>query len=150
MGLLDSLKKEYCFYPVVGDDKHSVLSDLVSKFSSVLGYDGKREEEMLSAVERRETLGSTGLEQGVAIPHAKMASLEKPLVAVGVLEKEIDYGSVDGKATKVLFLVLGSDEYPNEHVQVLAEIAKLVKNSYFLTRILNVKSQKELQDLFFE
>ncbi len=150
MGLLDSLKKEYCFYPVVGDDKHSVLSDLVSKFSSVLGYDGKREEEMLSAVEKRETLGSTGLEQGVAIPHAKMASLEKPLVAVGVLEKEIDYGSVDGKATKVLFLVLGSDEYPNEHVQVLAEIAKLVKNSYFLTRILNVKSQKELQDLFFE
>lgn len=129
MGLLDSLKKEYCFYPVVGDDKHSVLSDLVSKFSSVLGYDGKREEEMLSAVEKRETLGSTGLEQGVAIPHAKMASLEKPLVAVGVLEKEIDYGSVDGKATKVLFLVLGSDEYPNEHVQVLAEIAKLVKNS---------------------
>ena len=150
MGLLDSRKKEYCFYPVVGDDKHSVLSDLVSKFSSVLGYDGKREEEMLSAVEKRETLGSTGLEQGVAIPHAKMASLEKPLVAVGVLEKEIDYGSVDGKATKVLFLVLGSDEYPNEHVQVLAEIAKLVKNSYFLTRILNVKSQKELQDLFFE
>lgn len=150
MGLLDSLKKEYCFYPVVGDDKHSVLSDLVSKFSSVLGYDGKREEEMLSAVEKRETLGSTGLEQGVAIPHAKMASLEKPLVAVGVLEKEIDYGSVDGKATKVLFLVLGSDEYPNEHVQVLAEIAKLVKNSYFLTRILNVRSQKELQDLFFE
>ena len=150
MGLLDSLKKEYCFYPVVGDDKHSVLSDLVSKFSSVLGYDGKREKEMLSAVEKRETLGSTGLEQGVAIPHAKMASLEKPLVAVGVLEKEIDYGSVDGKATKVLFLVLGSDEYPNEHVQVLAEIAKLVKNSYFLTRILNVKSQKELQDLFFE
>ena len=71
-------------------------------------------------------------------------------MAVGVLEKEIDYGSVDGKATKVLFLVLGSDEYPNEHVQVLAEIAKLVKNSYFLTRILNVKSQKELQDLFFE
>ena len=135
---------------MVGDDKHSVLSDLVSKFSSVLGYDGKREEEMLSAVEKRETLGSTGLEQGVAIPHAKMASLEKPLVAVGVLEKEIDYGSVDGKATKVLFLVLGSDEYPNEHVQVLAEIAKLVKNSYFLTRILNVKSQKELQDLFFE
>ncbi len=150
MGLLDSLKKEYCFYPIIGTDKHSVLADLVKKFSSALGYSEKEELEMLSAVENREALGSTGLEQGVAIPHAKMASLEKPLVAVGVLKDSVDYGSVDGKPTKVLFLVLGSDEYPNEHVQVLAEIAKLVKNSYFLMRIMNTTSQKDLVDLFFD
>ena len=123
MSLTDSLKKEFCFCPLKGRSKEEVLSNLLSSFASAYGMSEEEEKEALDAVMKREALGSTGLEHGVAIPHAKVDFIHKPVVAIAVGENEIDFSSADGKPTKVYFLVLGSDEHPSEHVQVLSQIA---------------------------
>ena len=150
MALSDSLKKEYCFYPVKGDNKKEVLEDLVTKFAERAGLDTDKKDEILSAVMKREALFSTGLEEGVAIPHAKLKSLEHTVAAVGVGEKEIDYGSADGKPTNVYFLVLGSEANPSDHVAVLSQIARLATSSATLRLIKTSRSETELQDVFFD
>ncbi len=148
MSLTDSLKKEYCFCPLKGDSKEEVLRNFISEFSAAYGMSESEEEETLDAVFRREELSSTGLDHGVAIPHAKVTFIHKPVVALAVGEKEIDYSSTDGNPTKVYFLVLGSDEYPNDHVQVLSQIAQVVRNEYLLNMIRSCRTKEELVSVF--
>lgn len=149
MSLTDSLKKEYCFCPLNGDNKREVISNLVSEFASAYGLSSEEEQAALNAVISRESLGSTGLEHGVAIPHAKVSFIHHPVVALAVGEKEIDFDSADGKPTNVYFLVLGSDEHPSEHVQVLSQIAQVARNATLLRMIKSAKNRDELISLFF-
>lgn len=149
MSLTDSLKKEFCFCPLKGRSKEEVLSNLLSSFASAYGMSEEDEKEALDAVMKREALGSTGLEHGVAIPHAKVDFIHKPVVAIAVGENEIDFSSADGKPTKVYFLVLGSDEHPSEHVQVLSQIAQIARNSTLLNMIRNSRNKDELASIFF-
>lgn len=149
MSLTDSLKKEFCFCPLKGRSKEEVLSNLLSSFASAYGMNEEEEKEALDAVMKREALGSTGLEHGVAIPHAKVDFIHKPVVAIAVGENEIDFSSADGKPTKVYFLVLGSDEHPSEHVQVLSQIAQIARNSTLLNMIRNSRNKDELASIFF-
>ena len=149
MSLTDSLKKEFCFCPLKGRSKEEVLLNLLSSFASAYGMSEEEEKEALDAVMKREALGSTGLEHGVAIPHAKVDFIHKPVVAIAVGENEIDFSSADGKPTKVYFLVLGSDEHPSEHVQVLSQIAQIARNSTLLNMIRNSRNKDELASIFF-
>lgn len=149
MGLMEALKKEYCFYPLEGTTKEEILSDLVSKFSAAYGFDEQKEKEVLNAVLKREALCSTGLEDGVAIPHAKLGFIKNAVVSLAVSAEPIDFGSTDGSRTSVFFLVLGSEENPSEHVQVLSQIAKLTRNTSILNMIKRTRSSEELGSLLF-
>ena len=104
---------------------------------------------VLDAVLKRESLGSTGLEHGIAIPHAKVDFIHEPVVALAVGENEIDFSASDGKPTQVYFLVLGSDEHPSEHVQVLSQIAQISRNSTLLRMIRSAKNRDDLIAIFF-
>lgn len=150
MGLMDALKKEFCFYPLEGKDKQSVLTDLIEKFCAAYGFDEISRKHVEDAVFARETLCSTGLENGIAIPHAKLDFIKNTLVALAVSRNDIDFGAPDGKTTKVFFLVLGSTDKPSEHVQVLSQIAKLAKNTSLIKAIRNVGSSQELSSLVLQ
>ena len=149
MSLTDSLKKEYCFCPLKGSDKAEVLMNLIADFAAAYGLDESQEREALDAVLKRESLGSTGLEHGVAIPHAKVSFIHKPVVALAVGENDVDFSSADGKPTRVYFLVLGSDEHPSEHVQVLSQIAQVVKNTTMLNMMRNARTKDDLISIFY-
>ncbi len=149
MSLTDSLKKEYCFCPLKGKTKNEVLTNLIADFSSAYGLDKEQENKVLDAVLKRESLGSTGLEHGIAIPHAKVDFIHEPVVALAVGENEIDFSASDGKPTQVYFLVLGSDEHPSEHVQVLSQIAQISRNSTLLRMIRSAKNRDDLIAIFF-
>ena len=149
MSLTDSLKKEYCFCPLKGSHKAEVLTNLIADFAAAYGLDESQEREALDAVLKRESLGSTGLEHGVAIPHAKVSFIHKPVVALAVGENDVDFSSADGKPTRVYFLVLGSDEHPSEHVQVLSQIAQVVKNTTMLNMMRNARTKDDLISIFY-
>ena len=147
MGLTEALKKEYCFYPIRGNDKESVLNDLISRFASAYGFDEDETADIRKAVFDREALCSTGLENGIAIPHAKLDFISETVVALGVGENDIDYGSADGNRTGIYFLVLGTSANPSEHVMVLSQIAKLAKSTSLLKAIRNARSSEEIAAL---
>jgi fructose-specific phosphotransferase system IIA component len=79
------------------------------------------------ALWEREQLGSTGIGHGVALPHCKLKGMDQAVVAVGVVEPAIDFGSPDGEPVAVFFLVLSPAEEPAEHLQVLARVSRWVR-----------------------
>jgi PTS system nitrogen regulatory IIA component len=96
-------------------------------------------EEATNAVMERERKMSTSLESGIAVPHAKVASVDKLLVAVGLKKKGIDFKSADGQSSNIIILILSSSAQTGPHVRCLAEIGRLLQSEANRKKILAAK-----------
>ena len=85
------------------------------------------------ALLQREKLASTGIGDGVAIPHCRIPHIQKTTIACGVLRRPIDWDSPDGRPVEILFLILTPEERPQEHLKALSLIAAVVKKDQFAT-----------------
>ena len=86
------------------------------------------EEAIYNAVIERENTISTGLEDGIAIPHARIKGLKEFLIGIAVSKKGIDFESIDGKKSHIFFVLLGPEENAQEHLKVMAQIMRVAKN----------------------
>jgi PTS system nitrogen regulatory IIA component len=84
--------------------------------------------EIFDALLNREKLGSTGLGKGVAIPHGRMAGLERPLCAFVKLDSPVDFDAADDQAVDLVFSLLVPEDSTEEHLQVLSTIAEIFSN----------------------
>jgi len=85
--------------------------------------------EIFNALINREKLGSTGLGKGVAIPHGRIASLERPLCAFVKLANPVDFDATDGQPVDLIFTLLVPEDSTEEHLQVLSTIAEIFSNA---------------------
>ncbi|MDX2457543.1 MAG: PTS IIA-like nitrogen regulatory protein PtsN [Gammaproteobacteria bacterium] len=85
--------------------------------------------EIFNALINREKLGSTGLGKGVAIPHGRIASLERPVCAFVKLANPVDFDATDGQAVDLVFTLLVPEDSTEEHLQVLSTIAEIFSNA---------------------
>jgi len=85
--------------------------------------------EIFDALINRERLGSTGLGKGVAIPHGRIASLERPVCAFVKLATPVDFDASDGQAVDLIFTLLVPEDSTEEHLQVLSTIAEIFSNA---------------------
>jgi len=92
----------------------------------------------------REQLGTTGIGDGVAIPHGKLNGIKHPIISFGRSKRGLDFESMDGQPTHIFFLLVAPDDSSGVHLQVLAKIAKMLKNSAFRQRLMEAGSTKEL------
>ena len=99
------------------------LSELLAGSSPQLS-----QHEVFDALLNREKLGSTGLGKGVAIPHGRMAGLEKPLCAFIRLGNPVDFDAADGQTVDLVFSLLVPEDSTEEHLQVLSTIAEIFSN----------------------
>lgn len=93
-----------------------------------------REKDLYNKLIQREKLGSTGIGEGVAIPHCKMKGVKDPIVMLAVSRKGVNFYSQDGKPSHVFFLVVSSPENPSLNLQILAAIAHLVRKANSLIK----------------
>ncbi len=101
-------------------------------------------EEIFSSLLNRERLGSTGLGQGVAIPHGRLENLDEPVAAFMSLESPIDFDSLDGKPVDLMFALLVPAEATDEHLALLAELAKMLSDSSFCANLRKSTSSSTL------
>lgn len=146
MALVDLISPEVVKVPLRSKDKVGVIEELIQ----VLMDAGKiTEKEMASeAIHKREAMGSTGLELGIAVPHAKTDAVKTLTVAIGVSPEGIDFGALDGKPSKLFFLMLAAPNQSGPHIEALAEIAKLSRSKSFLDALMNARTPEELVKLF--
>jgi PTS system nitrogen regulatory IIA component len=85
--------------------------------------------EIFDALINREKLGSTGLGKGVAIPHGRIASLERPACAFVKLATPVDFDATDGQPVDLIFTLLVPEDSTEEHLQVLSTIAEIFSNA---------------------
>ena len=101
----------------------------------------------LKAIMERETLMSTGLERGVAIPHAKSKAAEDLTMALGISKEGIDFQSADGKPSHLFFLLLAPEAAAGPNIKVLAQIARLTSNPSFCESLKKASSSQEVMEI---
>jgi PTS system fructose-specific IIC component len=92
----------------------------------------------------REEVMSTGLGQGVAIPHTKAKSVNKVMVAFCKIDGGIDFKSLDGEPVYLVFLVVVPDEASTSQIKILARISRLLKHNYIRERLKALKAPEEI------
>lgn len=98
----------------------------------------------------REQLGSTGIGSGVAIPHCKLESLSRAVLAIGISRRGVEFGAMDSEPVRLFFLLVSPTDAPAVHLQVLAAISKWIKTDDHVPRILKLRERDAIYDLLEE
>ncbi len=104
-------------------------------------------DEILNILLEREELGSTGIGDGIAIPHAKSPDLPKIISGFGLSKSGIDFDSLDGKPAHLFFLLVAPVNSPGDHLKVLARISRMLKNAEFRNKLLQANSQQDIYQI---
>ena len=145
MGLGALTRPELIFPDLPATDRPGVLRAL-AELVARQGLVGSGEE-LFQKLWEREQLGSTGIGQGVAIPHCKLNGLRQSLVAVGLVPEGVEFGAVDGQPVKVFFLVVSPGGSPAQHLRVLAAISRWIKADGHAGRLLGLHDAARVYDL---
>ncbi len=148
MALVYLISPEIVKVPLSTDNKPAVIRELVQ----ILKDAGKIDniDVVLEAIHKREDMGSTGLEQGIAVPHAKTDSISTLTISIGISPQGIDFDSIDGKPSQLFFLMLAPPDQSGPHIEALAEIAKLSRSSAFIRTLVSSRTPQEVVELFRE
>lgn len=125
-----------------GESKEEVVEELVELLADQ--YDVKDADTIFDAVMQREREGSTGLEKGIAIPHAKNDAVDKLSIVIGISKKGVDFDSQDGKPSNLFFLMVAPTSESGPHVQAIAKIVKMVKIDRFREKLLKAGRSEEV------
>ena len=146
MAIIDLLSTGLIKVPLTSESKPAVIRELVQ----ILKDAGKIVdfERALQDIIKREEMGSTGLELGIAVPHAKSDTVKTLTLAIGISPQGIDFQSLDGKPARLFFLMLAPPNQSGPHIEALAEIARMAKSRAFLDTLMNARTSKDVMDLF--
>ncbi|MBU2226709.1 MAG: PTS sugar transporter subunit IIA [Proteobacteria bacterium] len=142
MKITEILKKEFILEELKATSKREVLVELAGAFAKgKLEFDS---DAMLHVLLEREKLGSTGIGDGIAIPHGKLAGLEEMVVAFGRSREGVDFEAMDGKPVHLFFLLMAPENSVGQHLKALAKISRMIKDEAFRKKLLAAKECDEL------
>ena len=123
-------------------DKRGVLEELAGAISN---HEPSIDEgDLVSVLLERERLGTTGIGDGVAIPHGKLSNIRHPIISFGRSKNGLDFDSIDGQPAHLFCLLIAPENSSGIHLQVLARIAKVLKSSALRKRLMAAGTRKEL------
>ncbi len=144
MNIVDLLGKDAVSTELKAREKDAVISELVDLLVSSGGVKRSEKDEILKKIQERETLGSTGIGKGVAIPHAKCPKVKKMIAAFGTSKSGLDFKSLDGEPTYIFFLLIAPGETPGPHLKALAKISRLLDDKFVRDRLRAAKSAQDI------
>jgi PTS system nitrogen regulatory IIA component len=142
MNIRDMLKRKFIIKDLQATGKRDVLEELVHVFADQNG--GMDRETMVQVLLEREKLGSTGIGDGIAIPHGKLAGIEEILVGFGRSRAGVDFNSLDGRPVHLFFLIIAPDTSSAQYLKVLAKISRMLKDSKMRKDLLEAVSADDL------
>jgi fructose-specific phosphotransferase system IIA component len=131
--------------PVESNDKEAVIAELVDLLNEK-GLLSDRDA-ALEAVLTRDRLQSTGIGDGIALPHGKCNAVRELVIAIGIAREPIDFNSIDSKPVKIIILLISPSDQTGPHIQALAKISRLMLNQEFRKQLENAASAVEVNEL---
>ncbi len=150
MDIMEILGNNCVSVDLKSNSKGEVLSEMVDLLISSGEVKGPGKSNILKKLQEREMLGSTGIGKGVAIPHAKCASVKKMVAALGISKEGIDFRSLDGEPTHIFFLLVAPGETPGPHLKALAKISRLLDDRFVRERLKTAKDDKSILKIIKE
>ena len=148
MKITDYLTPELVIAELAETDKEETLKHLAAGVTRV--FPELSEEKILTVLRDREALGSTGIGGGIAIPHGKMAELEKIIVLFARNRSGVDFAAVDGQPVHLFFLLLAPENSAGIHLKTLAQISRMLKNREFCDKLLKASDGLDIFALIKE
>jgi PTS system nitrogen regulatory IIA component len=142
MKIMDFLNKKAVSVNIKSTDKEGVIRELVGLLSNATEV--KNKEDLINSVLAREALGSTGIGQGIGIPHAKSQNVKELVAAFGLSKNGVDFDSLDGEPAHIFFLLLAPEESAGPHLKALARISRMLKDKYFRELLRKAKDENEV------
>ena len=142
MQILDFLSVDSIKLTMESKNKKDAIKELVE----VLVKSGKIKDKkkMIQTLMEREELGSTGIGQGIAIPHGKSDTVSDLAAAFGVSADGVSFDSLDGEPVNIFFLLVAPEGAAGAHLKALARISSLLKDKYFRKSLLSAQSPEEI------
>jgi len=144
MKIIDFLNKKAITTDLKARDKKGSIKELVELLARSGEVKPKDKESLVKILFDRERLGSTGIGQGVGIPHGKSSNVKKLIGAVGISKPGVEFDSLDGEPAHIFFLLIAPQESAGPHLKALARISRLLKDKYFRDMLKNAPNEKEL------
>ncbi|MEJ2085493.1 MAG: PTS sugar transporter subunit IIA [Acidobacteriota bacterium] len=148
MRLSELVSPDLIFPNVPGSDRPTALRAMAERLSQLPSIGSC--DDLYRRLWEREELGTTAIGRQVAVPHCKVEGLGAVIVAVGISENGVDFGSEDGLPVRLLFVVVSPEESPAEHLQSLSAISKWVRENDHVERVLSLSDPQEIGRLIRE
>ncbi len=142
MTLLDILSPESTIVDLKGETKEEIIAELVGSLR--IGDAINDKDKVLQAVLEREKIMSTGIGDGIAIPHGKSDAVVKLVAALGTQKRGVDFEALDGEPAYVFFLLVSPANVSGPHIKALARISRLLKNDDFKKKLISASSSEEI------
>ena len=147
MKILDVLLKEAILSDLKANDKKGVLEELVTPVARIADIN---HDNLVKVLMERERLGSTGIGEGIGIPHGKVKDLESLVLGFGLSKKGVDFDSMDGRPAHIFFLLLTPENSTGLHLKLLARISRILKNDSFKQNLLRATNRDEIYSIIKE
>lgn len=148
MKIKDILKPEAIKIDLVSIKKDQAIRELVDVLDSVYHIPDKAG--IVKSLIERESLGSTGIGQGIAIPHGKTDKVNSLIAAFGMSKKGVDFNALDGEPVYIFFLLVAPKDSAGPHLKALARISRLLRDSYFCGLLRKAQSSEEAMNLLIQ
>lgn len=150
MRLTDFVVSEAILPDLVADTKESAIRQMVESLKAAGRIRHEDEEPIVTAILKREELGSTGIGRGVAVPHTKHPSAEAIISTVAICRSGLNFESLDGEDVYILFLLVSPPDRPGDHLRGLETITRHLKNDDFCNFLKQATTQEQVMDLLQE
>ena len=148
MRITELLQKYTMILHLQSGSKADVIDELVNKLDEAGKLNDR--EGYKKAILAREEQSTTGIGEGIAIPHAKTASVKTPAIAFGRSTEGIDYEALDGQNSHLFFMIAASEGANNAHLETLSRLSSLLMDEAFRKKLLNAADEEEVLRLIDE
>ncbi|MCX5714558.1 MAG: PTS sugar transporter subunit IIA [Candidatus Omnitrophica bacterium] len=131
MKIMEFLSSKAVIMDIKSSKKEDVIQELVEALVNSGDIDKRNRNKIVESLIARESLGSTAIGQGVAIPHTKCDCVQNLVAAFGLSKRGIDFDSLDGEPVNIFFLLIAPQDSAGPHLKALARISRLLKDKYF-------------------
>ena len=144
MKITDFLREKAINVELQAKDKEGVIREMVQLLVKAGEIKPADEEKIVPVLLAREVLGSTGIGQGVGIPHGKSNVVRQLVGAFGISRRGVNFDSLDGETAQIFFLLLAPEDSAGPHLKALARISRLLKDRYFRDSLREAKDEKQV------
>lgn len=150
MKLTDFVVKSAIVPNLKATSKEEVIREMVASLKASGNIKAEEEEAVVEAILKREELGSTGIGNGVAVPHTKHPSAEELVATVAISREGVDFASLDGEGVFIFFLLVSPPDRPGDHLRGLENISRHLRGQDFCNFLKQSSTSKDIWDLLAE
>jgi PTS system fructose-specific IIA component/PTS system nitrogen regulatory IIA component len=150
MKLCDFVVPDAIIPDLTASTKEEAIRAMVASLTESGSIPADQSESIAAAILKREELGSTGIGNGVAVPHSKHPSIDKLVATVALAKSGVDFASLDGEPVFILFLLVSPPDRPGDHLRGLENISRHLRNQNFCKFLRQSKTREDVVELLRE